>query len=81
MERSSLEWADAPGSPVLRMPEGELRGGLVMLHGASDGRARQPLFDQVAEVLTPIGVAVLSYERRLGRVSNVERASGLMLGT
>ena len=63
MERD-LEWADAPGSPVLRMPEGELRGGLVMLHGASDGRARQPLFDQVAEVLTPIGVAVLSYERR-----------------
>lgn len=35
-----------------------------MLHGASDGRARQPLFDRVAQVLAPIGVAVLSYERR-----------------
>lgn len=35
-----------------------------MLHGASDGRARQPLFDQVAQVLAPIGVAALSYERR-----------------
>ena len=35
-----------------------------MLHGASDGRARQPLFDQVAQVLAPIGVAVLRYERR-----------------
>jgi len=35
-----------------------------MLHGASDGRARQPLFDQVARILAPIGVAVLSFDRR-----------------
>lgn len=63
MERG-LEWDSAPGSAVVRVPEGEVRGGLVMLHGASDGRARQPLFDQVARVLAPMGVAVLSYERR-----------------
>lgn len=63
MERG-LEWDSAPGSAVVRVPEGEVRGGLVMLHGASDGRARQPLFDQVARVLAPLGVAVLSYERR-----------------
>ena len=35
-----------------------------MLHGASDGRTRQPLFDQVAQVLAPMGAAVLTYERR-----------------
>lgn len=35
-----------------------------MLHGASDGRARQPLFDQVARIVAPVGVAALSYERR-----------------
>jgi uncharacterized protein len=34
----------------------------VALDGASDGRARQPLFDQVAQTLAPLGVAVLSYE-------------------
>lgn len=59
-----LEWDNALGSGVLRMPEAEARGGLVMLHGASDGRARQPLFDQVARAVAPVGVAVLSYERR-----------------
>ena len=63
MERG-LEWDSAPGSAIVRVPEGEVRGGLVMLHGASDGRARQPLFDQVAQVVAPMGVAVLSYERR-----------------
>lgn len=63
MERG-MEWDGAPGSAVVRVPEGEVRGGLVMLHGASDGRARQPLFEQVAQVLAPMGVSVLSYERR-----------------
>ncbi len=63
MERG-LGWDSAPGSAVVRVREGEVRGGLVMLHGASDGRARQPLFDQVAQVLAPMGAAVLSYERR-----------------
>lgn len=63
MERC-LEWDSAPGPSIVRIPQGEVRGGLVMLHGASDGRARQPLFDQVAKALAPTGVAVLSYERR-----------------
>ncbi len=63
MERH-LEWGNAPGPAVVRVPDVEVRGGLVMLHGASDGRAHQPLFDRVADQLAPIGVAVLSYERR-----------------
>ena len=41
-----------------------MRAGLVALHGASDGRARQPLFDQIGAILSPVGVALLSYERR-----------------
>jgi len=35
-----------------------------MLHGAADGRARQPLFDHLAHLLAPLGVATLSYDRR-----------------
>lgn len=60
-----LEWDGAPGAAVLRLPDGDVSAGLVMLHGASDGRARQPLFDQLAESLAPLGIAALSYERRL----------------
>jgi pimeloyl-ACP methyl ester carboxylesterase len=41
-----------------------VRAGIVTLHGASDGRARQPLFDHLAHMLVPLGVAVLSYDRR-----------------
>ena len=57
-------WQDAPGPAVLRMPEGEVLAGLVALHGARDGRARQALFDQLGQALTPLGIAVLTYERR-----------------
>lgn len=59
-----LEWDRSLGPAVLRAPDGEVKSGLVMLHGASDGRARQPLFDQVANALAPLGIAVLSYQRR-----------------
>lgn len=65
MEKS-FDWEGAPGEAVLRMPEGEVVAGLVTLHGASNGRARQALFDQIGEHLTPLGVAVLSYDRRAG---------------
>ncbi len=60
-----LEWDGAPGAAVLRLPDGRVSAGLVMLHGASDGRARQPLFDQLAESLAPLGIAALGYERRV----------------
>lgn len=64
MERE-LEWAGGPGSAVLRVPDGGIGAGLVALHGASDGRARQPLFEHISQILAPLGVAVLSYERRV----------------
>lgn len=60
----SLSWQGLPGPAILRMPHGEVVGGLVALHGARDGRARQPLFDQIGEALAPLGVAVVSYDRR-----------------
>ncbi|WP_299445283.1 hypothetical protein [uncultured Phycicoccus sp.] len=59
-----LEWDGAPGAAVLRLPDGAVSAGLVMLHGASDGRARQPLFDGLAAALAPLGIAALGYERR-----------------
>jgi uncharacterized protein len=60
----SFGWEGMPGEAILRMPEGEIVAGLVTLHGASNGRARQALFDQIGQCLTPLGIAVLSYERR-----------------
>jgi hypothetical protein len=40
------------------------RAGVVALHGASLPQRRQPLFDHLAATLGPLGVAVLSYDRR-----------------
>lgn len=60
----TLVGSGQPGRSVLQLPDGPVRAGLVVLHGASDGRARQPLFDQLGGILSPVGVAVLSYERR-----------------
>jgi pimeloyl-ACP methyl ester carboxylesterase len=59
-----IDWEGAPGSAVLRLPEGEVRAGLVTLHGAGDGHALHPLFDQLGQHLTNRGLAVLSYDRR-----------------
>jgi len=58
-----VDWAGPAGSAILRRPEHEVQAGLVMLHGAADGRARQPLFDHLAHLLAPLGVATLSYDR------------------
>src|SRR6478735_2673229 len=63
----ALTWEGQPGEAVLRMPGGAAGGAVVALHGASDGRARQPLFDQLGESLASLGVALLSYERRRPR--------------
>lgn len=60
----SFGWEGMPGEAVLRMPDGEVVAGLVTLHGAGNGRARQPLFDQIGQCLAPLGIAVLSYDRR-----------------
>lgn len=41
-----------------------LRGGVVVLHGAALPQREQPLFEHLARTLTPLGYAVLSYDRR-----------------
>ena len=48
----------------LRLPEGAARGGVVPLHPASDGSRRQFLFEHLADTLAPLGVSVLSFDRR-----------------
>src|SRR4029077_6601778 len=55
---------DGPG--LLRAPEEDVatRGGLVALHGAAFPQRDQPLFEHLARTLTPVGYAVLSYDRR-----------------
>lgn len=56
-------WTGRPGDVVVRLPDGPVRAALVALHGASDGRARQPLFEHLGHVLGDLGVAVVSYPR------------------
>lgn len=56
--------AGAPSEALVRVPARGVRGGLVALHPASDGRAEQPLFTHLAMTLAPLGVAVLTYDRR-----------------
>ena len=60
----ALPALDGPG--LLRAPDEELpvSGGLVALHGAALPQREQPLFDHLARVLTPLGYAVLTYDRR-----------------
>jgi len=54
------------GVALLRTPGSDvpLRGGVVALHGASRPERSQPLFEHLGETLTPLGYAVLSYDRR-----------------
>jgi hypothetical protein len=49
---------------ILRMPDRGVRAAVVALPGAGDGRARQPLFEQIGRSLSVMDVAVLSYTRR-----------------
>ncbi len=58
---------------LLRRPDDgvPLRGGVVALHGASDPSRRQPLFDHLADTITPLGFAVLSYDRRASASGDV----------
>src|SRR4051794_5012142 len=60
------------GTGLLRQPDTHvsLRAALVALHGASRPQRSQPLFDHLAEVLTPLGCAVLTYDRRASRAGN-----------
>lgn len=54
------------GAALVQTPDPgvPLRGGVVALHGASWPEREQPLFEHLARTLTPLGYAVLSYDRR-----------------
>jgi uncharacterized protein len=54
------------GIGLMRAPDqgDPLRGGVVALHGAAWPQREQPLFEHLARAITPLGYAVLSYDRR-----------------
>lgn len=63
--RVSDEYVAALRRPMtVRRPEGQMRGGVVALHGAMLPQRDQPLFEHLAETLTLLGYAVASYDRR-----------------
>lgn len=66
MQTSELTLPGLDRIALVQRPDGDvpIRGGLVALHGASDPSRRQPLFNHLAETVTPLGYAVLSYDRR-----------------
>lgn len=49
---------------TLTMPSGSLRAGVVVLHGAEAGQRSYFLYEHLADLLEPEGVAVLRYDRR-----------------
>lgn len=42
-----VNWTGPSGTAILRSPDQTVNAGVVLLHGAADGRARQPLFDHL----------------------------------
>ena len=63
--RVSDEYVAALGRPMtVWRPDGQMRAGVVALHGAMLPQRDQPLFEHLAETLTPLGYAVASYDRR-----------------
>lgn len=63
----SWEWAGSPGGGILRLPPEPAWCGVVALSGARPSAPDQPLFEHLAAVLVPLGVAVLTYQRRAVR--------------
>jgi len=55
---------DGPGLLVMPPEDVPVRGGVVPLHGAAFPQRDQPLFEHLARTLTPLGYAVLSFDRR-----------------
>ncbi|GAB3349838.1 alpha/beta hydrolase [Micromonospora halotolerans] len=51
-------------SATLGLPAGPLRGGLVVLHGSHADRRSYFLYEHLARLLPPAGIAVLRYDRR-----------------
>ncbi len=56
---------DGLGRPgLLYMPDGPVRGGVIPLHGAGLPQREQQIFTHLADTVTPLGFAVLSFDRR-----------------
>ena len=55
-----------PSPGILRLPDNGVRprSGVVALHGAAFPDREQPLFTHLAQTPTPLGYALLSYDRR-----------------
>lgn len=49
---------------TLDLPAGPIRGGLSLLHGAEAGHRSFLLYEHLARILPPTGIAVLRHERR-----------------
>jgi len=66
MRVSEIAIPTLDGAGLLRLPDPEVavRGGVVPLHGAAFPERDQPLFEHLARTLTPLGYAVLSFDRR-----------------
>lgn len=62
MRANELTVAGLPAT--LSLPEGAARGGVVPLHPAGDGSRHQFLFEPLARILVPRGIAVLRFDRR-----------------
>ncbi len=52
---------------TLTLPKGPVRGGVVPLHGSHAGSRDFLLYEHLAQVLPPRGIAVLRYDRRPSR--------------
>jgi pimeloyl-ACP methyl ester carboxylesterase len=59
-----LELPGCASPGLLRLPDGAVHGGIVALHGAKLPEREQPLFTHLSGALTPLGYAVLSFDRR-----------------
>lgn len=65
MRTSEIAIATLAGPGLLVLPDATpVRGGVVPLHGAAFPQRDQPLFEHLARTLTPLGYAVLSFDRR-----------------
>lgn len=66
MRTRELALASCPSPGLFRLPDDgvRLRGIVVALHGAALPDRQQPLFEHLAQTLTPLGYALLSFDRR-----------------
>ncbi|HEX5543368.1 MAG TPA: alpha/beta hydrolase [Micromonospora sp.] len=61
-----IETEDGLLPAVLDLPAGRARGAVVALHGAEAGQRDFFLYEHLAQLLIPAGIAVLRYDRRPG---------------